>query len=167
MPAERLAEPQRGQQTRQGRGAGSLFTIAHGIKYAADFGKSHHEHVIINLSLGGSSGFDPVDFIAELFSEFLAVTLGQAPEDDDRLKVTFFFHLTEPEDRFDGFTFSLFDESASIHDGNVRFLDIRDDLVAFFFKAAEGHFRINKGSRTAKTYETYFHAAFRICSVIH
>ena len=42
-------------------GGGSLFTIASGIKYAADYGPANDVHVIINLSLGGpATAIDPI-----------------------------------------------------------------------------------------------------------
>ncbi len=41
-------------------GGGSLFAIAGGIKYAADYGKSNKVHVVINLSLGGPAVADPI-----------------------------------------------------------------------------------------------------------
>lgn len=42
-------------------GAGNLFTIAMGIKYAADYGTANNVHVVINLSLGGPGvAFDPI-----------------------------------------------------------------------------------------------------------
>ena len=41
-------------------GGGSLFAIANGIKYAADYGVKTNSHVVVNLSLGGPATFDPV-----------------------------------------------------------------------------------------------------------
>jgi thermitase len=45
-------------------GQGSIFNIAKGIKYAADYGAKNHCKVVINLSLGGNSSFDPINWAA-------------------------------------------------------------------------------------------------------
>ncbi|HBN10022.1 MAG TPA: hypothetical protein DD435_15735 [Cyanobacteria bacterium UBA8530] len=45
-------------------GGGSIFSIAKGIKYAADYGAKNNCHVVINLSLGGGASFDPINTVA-------------------------------------------------------------------------------------------------------
>lgn len=45
-------------------GGGSIFAIAKGIKYAADYGVKNKCHVVINMSLGGQSTFDPLNMLA-------------------------------------------------------------------------------------------------------
>lgn len=45
-------------------GQGSIFSIARGIKYAADYGVKNHCKVVINLSLGGASRVDPINYAA-------------------------------------------------------------------------------------------------------
>lgn len=50
-------------------GGGSIFNIAKGIKYAADYGKKHHVHVVINLSLGGGAYWDPINLLAGKYAK--------------------------------------------------------------------------------------------------
>ncbi|MBM3266557.1 MAG: S8 family serine peptidase [Candidatus Sericytochromatia bacterium] len=43
-------------------GGGSLYSIAQGIKYAADYGVQNKVRVVVNLSLGGAATVDPVSY---------------------------------------------------------------------------------------------------------
>lgn len=43
-------------------GAGTLYDIAKGIKYGADYGVQHKVRVVVNLSLGGGAVVDPVSY---------------------------------------------------------------------------------------------------------
>lgn len=51
-------------------GQGSVFAIAKGIKYAADYGKKHGVHVVINLSLGGGAYLDPINWLAGKYATY-------------------------------------------------------------------------------------------------
>lgn len=58
-----------------GDGAGSIFGIAKGIKYAADYGKKHKFKMVINLSLGGAARPDPINYLAGKYAKFKGALL--------------------------------------------------------------------------------------------
>ncbi|MEB3236765.1 MAG: S8 family serine peptidase [Candidatus Sericytochromatia bacterium] len=53
------------------KGGGSIFSIAQGIKYAADYGVTHKVRVVINLSLGSATTTeDPISRAAGLYATY-------------------------------------------------------------------------------------------------
>lgn len=56
-------------------GGGSIFAIAKGIKYAADYGKKHGVHVVISMSLGGPAIPDPIDWLAGKYAKYKGALL--------------------------------------------------------------------------------------------
>lgn len=64
------------------QGQGGIFSVARGIVYAANWGASHHQHVIVNLSLGGAPGFDPIDWLAGWYAHSRGALLVAAAGND-------------------------------------------------------------------------------------
>lgn len=56
-------------------GAGSIFGIAKGIKYAADYGKKNNVRMVINMSLGGPSRPDPINYLAGKYAKLKGALL--------------------------------------------------------------------------------------------
>ncbi|HEY9856444.1 MAG TPA: S8 family peptidase [Stenomitos sp.] len=56
-------------------GSGSIFGIAKGIKYAADYAKKNHVHVVINMSLGGPARPDPINYLAGKYAKLKGALL--------------------------------------------------------------------------------------------
>ncbi len=56
-------------------GAGSIFGIAKGIKYAADYGKKNKVKMVINMSLGGAARPDPINYLAGKYAKLKGALL--------------------------------------------------------------------------------------------
>lgn len=56
-------------------GGGSMFSIAKGIKFAADYGKKNKVPVVINLSLGGPAIPDPINWLAGKYANYKGALL--------------------------------------------------------------------------------------------
>ncbi len=64
------------------RGSSGIFSVARGIKFAADYAKRTKKKVVINLSLGASMPIDPIDFVAGWYASRQGALLVAAAGND-------------------------------------------------------------------------------------